>query len=386
MYKLNYLSICLILIAFFVFYNEFNKQLNISEMALLAISFIAILRASYNYIQLDNTNKLYEGFSIKSRKNKKKNHNGSDNELNLFNDNYKYSKNRYNDNDNDIDIFMNSEESNTYLDIEKEDRNPNMYNSFEKITNVNTNSKLVNDNAINSINNLLGINKSESKDFFHDIPDENDDDDDNNNNNNNDEIKSVFMPKIVIGKNSDNDNDNDKNCRNDRNGNDNQNYNKWNSVFRGNEFDVKNANITNMESNMETSNQESTTYNQSYKSYTDKKKCSKYNSRDSDLVNVLDDGNFLIKEYKQSKTWHPGYTYLPPSNWDVPQQYPPVCLSNPNVFKLTGLMDRGLPINALELNPNGLVADTENSVQLTNVGSMLPKFKFEEMPFSKPYV
>ena len=59
MYKLNYLSIILILLAFFVFYNEFNKELNCAEMAILAIAFIAILRASYNYIELDNSNKQY---------------------------------------------------------------------------------------------------------------------------------------------------------------------------------------------------------------------------------------------------------------------------------------------------------------------------------------
>jgi hypothetical protein len=50
------------------------------------------------------------------------------------------------------------------------------------------------------------------------------------------------------------------------------------------------------------------------------------------------------------------------------------------------LIDRGLPINALELNPDGSQADTENEVSMTNVGSMLPKFKYQETPFSKPYV
>jgi hypothetical protein len=376
MYKLNYLSILLILIAFFVFYNEFNKQLNISEMALLAISFIAILRASYNYIELDNTNKIYEGFSTKNNRNKKQkkkyNNNDDDNEeLKLFNE-------KYNDIDSDSDIIMNSEDSNIYLDVEREDRYANMNNTntVEKITNVNTNSKLVNDTAINSINNLLGIHRS--KELFNNISDDNEYNE-NNESNGNDEIKSVFMPKIVIGKQGDND---DKNSK-DKNTSDN-NQEKWNTVFKGNEFDVINKRTssgTSSGTSSRTSNEYSTTLN-----YTDKKKCAKYTSRDTDLVNEIDDGNFLVKEYKQSRTWNPGYTYLPPSNWDVPQKYPPVCLSSPNVFKLTGLTDRGLPINALELDHCGDIANTEDGVQLTNVGSMLPKFKFEEMPFSKPYM
>ena len=60
--------------------------------------------------------------------------------------------------------------------------------------------------------------------------------------------------------------------------------------------------------------------------------------------------------------------------------------SNPNVQKLTGLVDKGLPINALELNPDGSMANTEDTVSLTNVGSILPKFNYEETPFSKPYI
>ena len=105
------------------------------------------------------------------------------------------------------------------------------------------------------------------------------------------------------------------------------------------------------------------------------------------LMRENEDGSLIVQDYKNAKTWVPGYTYLPPSNWDVPQKRSPVCVSpSPNSIKLTGLIDRGLPMNVLELNPQGQVADTEESVQLTNVGSLLPKFSYEEQPFSKPYV
>jgi len=111
------------------------------------------------------------------------------------------------------------------------------------------------------------------------------------------------------------------------------------------------------------------------------KKCGKYTDLDEEY------GDIKVNEYKQSKTFHPGYTYVPPKNWDVPQKHVSVCGPNmPSARKLTGLVDRGLPLNVLELNPDGSVADSEDSVSLTNVGSMLPKFYYQEQPFSKPYI
>jgi len=41
---------------------------------------------------------------------------------------------------------------------------------------------------------------------------------------------------------------------------------------------------------------------------------------------------------------------------------------------------------ALELNPDGSMADSEDTVTLTNVGSIIPRFNYQETPFSKPYV
>jgi hypothetical protein len=111
------------------------------------------------------------------------------------------------------------------------------------------------------------------------------------------------------------------------------------------------------------------------------KKCGDYDDIATDQA-----GNIVVREYTQAKKWMPGYTYVPPVNWDVPQKYPGVCRKLPNVRKLTGLVDRGLPLNVLELNPDGDIADKESDVSLTNVGSMLPKFNYQEEPFSKPYI
>ena len=380
MYQLNYLSILLILLAFFIFYNEFNKKLSIADMCLLAIAFIAILRASYNYIQLDNSlnlNKKNEGFSNNRNKSKsKKQHN---------NHNHNHNNNNKGDNDNS---FMNvkSEDSNEYLDIETENNNAKNKNIIQNLKYINNDNdtdidNLINKDAVNNIDALLGIG-IHNKEMFEDTPESE----------SKDEIKSMFAPKIVIGKNN---NDDDFNRPS-----------RWNNVFSGNEFndnsdrkyrnkkynDNDNDNDSSNGSKCDGSHTGGVGNGNSYGSmssdndiakYTDKKRCGKY-----DDIREGDDGSLVVQNYGDAKTWHPGYTYLPPSNWDVPQKYPPVCIApSPDTIKLTGLVDRGLPLNVLELNPyNGKIAQTENSVSLTNVGSMLPKFRYEEQPFSKPYI
>jgi hypothetical protein len=396
MYQLNYLSILLILLAFFIFYNEFNKKLSIADMCLLAIAFIAILRASYIYIRIDNSLSLkgqnkYEGFVNTRNKSKSKRiHNTNDN-----------------DNDNDENkskeknlITLNSEESNEYFDIENDKRNSTLNGNLNNNSNdnYNDNNNLINRDAVNNIDALLGIG-IHNKEMFSDIPESKDD------------IKSIFSPKIVIGKNE-NDNSMDK----------------WNSVFSGDEFDTSsnrkknrkrdddddeedysdptgnrggnggysryddNSNGDKCDGGYGVGNGNSYSYSRSNSdndiaTYTDKKKCGKYNSSRDD-IRENEDGSLVVQNYKDAKTWHPGYTYLPPSNWNVPQKYPPPCMApSPDSIKLTGLVDRGLPMNVLELHPyDGKIAKTEDSVHLTNVGSMLPKFKYEEQPFSKPYI
>ena len=379
MYQLNYLSIILILIAFFIFYNEFNKKLSIADMCLLTIAFIAILRASYNYIQIDNSLKLNsknnnEGFVNKRKKSKSKRIHSNDND----------------DNDDTNYITLNSEESNEYLDSDNDNNNYNNNNNDNNDNNNNNDNNLINSDAVNNIDALLGIG-IHNKEMFSDITEESKDD-----------IKSIFTPKIVIGKN------------------DNllENPDRWNNVFSGNEFNGNRNRNRNRNNDDDYSNRggngsgnrggnrggngnscdggsgvgngvsngnsyDSISSDEDIATYTDKKRCGKY-----DDIRENEDGSIIVQNYSDAKTWNPGYTYLPPSNWDVPQKRAPVCSApSPNTIKLTGLVDRGLPLNVLELHPyDGKIAKTEDSVKLTNVGSMLPKFKYEEQPFSKPYI
>lgn len=74
----------------------------------------------------------------------------------------------------------------------------------------------------------------------------------------------------------------------------------------------------------------------------------------------------------------PGYSYIDPKLWSVPQKRAPVCVTS-NRFNPASLYDRGTPTNVLELTPGGDQAATEDFVSQTNVGSMLPKFEYKEV-------
>ena len=64
------------------------------------------------------------------------------------------------------------------------------------------------------------------------------------------------------------------------------------------------------------------------------------------------------------KRFTPGYQVQPPKCWDMPQQRPPVCLSNRKQLP-AAVFDRGTPLNALDLD--------------TSVGSIMPKFQYNEL-------
>ena len=85
-----------------------------------------------------------------------------------------------------------------------------------------------------------------------------------------------------------------------------------------------------------------------------------------------------------NRTYVPGMSYMPPTEWNVPQYHPTTCrqVCN-NTFVDTralpiGIMDPGTPIFALEIGSDGTIAKNENEVTLTNVGSIMPKFTYRE--------
>ena len=317
MYHLNLLSILLILIAFFVLYNEFNKKLHYCEMLLLAIAFVAILRGSYNYIQLENqvnsNQHTYEGFKTKNKsKHLKEKYetikeinentkdinetnediNETDEDINETNYEYKTNNNKYN-------MIINSEDSKDYLDIENDkinNHNKKRNNFMDKELYDLKKESRINEKAVRKVDSLFEEN---TKEFFYDVPVPT-----TTNGNktktetsktatsktsktetkSNDEIKSVFSPKILIGKNN--------NPNNNGFGNT-EKQSKWNDSFNGSEFDAS-----------------------FYNKYDDNNKCKgQYDTFGEDAQ-----GNLIVKDYKYSKTYVPGYTYVPPENWSVPQQ------------------------------------------------------------------
>ena len=475
-----YLAVLLIIVALLVFYNEFNSKMNIAEYVLLFIALLAIIRASFYYIKFDTS---IEGFTLQNKNKDKKVKYEDKKDKNKYEDKKDKNKDKkdkfknkkveyeYEDEDEDEDedganneanneaedkdtMIINSNESTEYLDSDEIIPNKNNSNSFTSISTLDAkNENIKSTSSINQVNDLLGISSS-----FTDIPIPTKYDNDNND----DEIKSIFNPKVIIGKGSGNSNNENSNGFGSSG-----NSSSWNSAFSNDGFGFNNtmnpvnnlwrdnhsyynsgnsntgscANNTNINNgisndqwsqgmdaynkgkwnrnqytrpsdyvdytspsgygtttpNSSTSTIYGNTSSESLNSNTDtqpipnsnnetnnktNKKCGSYNDLDETQA-----GDLIVKEYTRAKDWVAGYTYVPPINWDVPQRHTPVCNTvTPNVHKLTGLIDRGLPINALELTRDGRIADTEDTVKLSNVGSMIPKFNYQEQPFSKPYV
>lgn len=422
-----YLAILLIIVAALVFYNEFNSKMNIAEIGLLVIALIAIIRASLNYIQMDDT--INEGFG--NNKHKKR-----------------HNKNKM------TDTFANTKNSTS--------NKSHQAKQSSKFDNITEHFNTTNKDAVSQVNSLLGIssfenipNTTQAYSQFATPPANGDD-----------SISSVFKPQIIIGKGANDTlgtNAYGLNGTNATTGNtDNTDLGMgedmpfstfsapWNAPFANDGMTFKNtmAPVANLwgngnstkptvakSSNDNDWSQSMSEYNtgkwdpQLHKTpsdYTDyqppsafgmstpstqttkaqsksnfdnthtltptpttaptpttpKKLCGAY-----DDLSTYNGDNLVVRNYKESKKWYPGYTYIPPVFWDVPQKRAGVCQpSGPNYHKLTGLIDRGLPINALELNPNGRQADTENTVSMGKVGSILPAFNYKEQPFSSPYV
>ena len=106
-----YLAIMLIIVAILVFYNEINSKMNIAEIALLVITVIAIIRASMNYIQYNDTFKKIESkiesFTSSASSSGRRHRNarnasskGKDNILNVMSENSK----EYFDTDSETEI------------------------------------------------------------------------------------------------------------------------------------------------------------------------------------------------------------------------------------------------------------------------------------------
>jgi hypothetical protein len=95
-------------------------------------------------------------------------------------------------------------------------------------------------------------------------------------------------------------------------------------------------------------------------------------------VSIKENESLLHNFYDKLNYRKPGYSYIDPKYWSVPQKRPPVCVTN-NEFNPASLYDRGTPTNVLELTPAGDIAATEENVRLTNVGSILPKFEYTEI-------
>lgn len=102
---------------------------------------------------------------------------------------------------------------------------------------------------------------------------------------------------------------------------------------------------------------------------------------DAYLSARAEDDEVLVEQAIKNNTWkqvNPGYQMVDPNKWNVPQKRPPVCLSD-KVKLPSAVFTNGTPVNVLEFDKYGHMANTEEEVKQTNVGSILPKFTFSEI-------
>ena len=108
-----------------------------------------------------------------------------------------------------------------------------------------------------------------------------------------------------------------------------------------------------------------------------KRKCGEYPAPPESEGDV--EYPYASKSKDKSKIYYPGYSFAPPSTWNVPQQRAPACIPDKTRLCPMGVFDRGTPTNVLELNSEGNQCSSENECELTNIGSILPKFEFKEI-------
>ena len=443
----------LIIVAVLVFYNEYNKNMNIAEIGLLIVALIAIIRASMNYINLNDTHNL-EGFSdVHKRSNKSKERKMED------------------------IVVLESRKSKEYFDTDEEQQTTTPQTTQHTLTSLTGNK--IDVDAVSQVNSLLGIS-TQSQSNFQNITTPSTTRASttrasttrasrNVNSgiiNGTSGVESIYAPQIQIGKGAydslsegvdmqgmnmtslgglgvpdvaslastasalgvgDNmsfpntmkpssnlwssDLDYMDTSKNWAQSLADYNKGKWNpntyakasdfiDYYTPNAYGMNTPPNTNAigvgsasSANTSKSTFDNISTSTSPATTTPNPTTLDSNGQPQKLCGAYDDlnldqaGNLVVQNYTQAKKWMPGYTYVPPVYWDVPQKHMGACqAANPNARKLTGLVDRGLPINALELNPDGSMANTEDSVSLTNVGSILPRFNYEETPFSKPYI
>jgi hypothetical protein len=445
-----YLAIMLIVVAVLVFYNEINSKMNIAEIALLAVALIAIIRASLNYINMSDTittenftNNTHQR-NTRSRKNGVKargKHNKNDATIdNTFESvldssdsseyfdttsaNNKSPQDNTNTNANQSDGKISHDavnQINSLLGISKFADLPTTTQANATTTTnpaLPTNTNNTTENSIDSVfrpqiiiggknnsSNGTGSSEDGSYGLFGETNISNTDILQNVSA----EWKTSFSEDSMTFPNTMSPSSNlwgtptsfGEPAKNDSNAwtqsmND-YNNGRWNPQLYQRPSDYTDyytpsaygmntppSNTTPSNTTRKTNSNSNSNSNTSTEKTGDTaaKRCGVYDDLSLDQA-----GNLVVRNYTEAKKWYPGYTYVPPVYWDVPQRHTSVCQpTGPNYTKLTGLVDRGLPINVLELNADGTQADTEDTVKMSNVGSMMPRFNYQEMPFSKPYV
>ena len=93
------------------------------------------------------------------------------------------------------------------------------------------------------------------------------------------------------------------------------------------------------------------------------------------------DGRPLLV-FPKSKLYYPGFQYVDPVRWDVPQRRPGTCIPSRDTYPPSGVVET--KFSFLEYNQMGKIADRESEVRDTNIGSIMPNFIYKVLPYATP--
>jgi hypothetical protein len=196
-----------------------------------------------------------------------------------------------------------------------------------------------------------------------------------------DGLKSIFNPSIIISGKNGRVNALGANLYDGGNNQEDSDYTDYNQMMENAQSGNSNGRVgvdqQNTSSDNNSSNNGNTDFPYARGDYEYWSSMSKENAKDG---KGLDGRPLLI--FPKSKLYYPGFQYINPTLWDVPQRRPEMCIPSREVYPPAGVVET--KFSFLEYNEMGKIADQEKQVTETNVGSIMPPFIYKSLPYATP--
>jgi hypothetical protein len=361
MYSL--LPILLLVLTIVVLVKHYNQNMKLGEKLILVMIFFLIAYTCYTYMKLEGFSDYKQEISkINNLKNNKKN-------------NSKSKNNMFNEEDDDIEIED--------ADIENEMDDDFKDVNEKKVADMKNEAVFAQMGAPGDLNNYLQKTQK-----FEDTPATTED------SKNESGLASYFNPSIVIGRRDGRVQAYDSDFYGRySNGNGNDNVASYDVDYSSkrdetDRYNVPDYNIPPSSSSNNSPRQYNpdSGINRQYResgfpySGTDYVYGSDESAKNNKDGKGLDGRPALV--FPKSKLYYPGFQYVDPVRWDVPQRRPGNCIPSRETYPPAGVVETNFSF--LEYNQMGKIADKENEVKETNIGSIMPNFVYKVLPYATP--